>query len=199
MKNNLQKSIYFFILLLIVALTIVYIANKNSDSEEERLLSQISTSNVPIKDLLLSENMVSPGFTISHPNFVRSRRDHGDEIEVVIFDPSDGSEGILYQEVTKFPNAYQAWLLVYGTSNFPDWGWVAQEQYQIPTSNNADQWLLGCDDSEENLRVYCALVARYKDIVITIESSFNPEGYSSEEFVNLAKLIDEKAYKLIMD
>ncbi len=197
-----KKIKIIFLLLLVIIITTVLINWINKEiavSEEEQALSQVFTLNVPLKELLITEEMVSPGYKSSGPNLVRTRRDHGDEIDVAFFKPTSGNNGILYQEVTKFPNAYRASQLVYVTPNFPDFGWVSQEEYQIPIDNHADQWLFGCQEDLESPSISCALVARYKDIVITIESSFNPEDYSSKEFVNLAKLIDEKAYKLIMD
>ena len=153
MKKNLKIILLILITLIVGALLINWINKKNSVSDEEQILSQIFTVNVPIKELLITEEMVSPELKTSGPKLVRTRRDHGDELDVAFFASVDGNRGSIYQEVVKFPNAYRAWYLVYDTPNFPDSGWVVKEEYELNLSYNADQGLMGCKVDQSNLAI----------------------------------------------
>ena len=103
--------------------------------------------------------------------------------------------GLIYQEVFKTKDAYAGKVLFARPLIDSDEGWVEEEENFVVLENHADEWYLSCANIFEGRRD-CSLMARYTDIVVFLKSSFCPEDFSQEEFIDLVKFIDETAGNL---
>ena len=107
-------------------------------------------------------------------------------------DPTYIKRGMIYQEVFKTKDAYAAWILFDRPIIDSDEDWVDEKENFVEMEHHADEWYLSCANIHQRRR-NCSLMARYTDIVVFVRSSFYPEDFSQEKFIDLARYIDETA------
>ncbi|MGI6249744.1 MAG: hypothetical protein ACOYKD_00020 [Anaerolineaceae bacterium] len=167
---------------------------------ERKQLEGITTSNIDIRALLIRDEFLGDYWKLVETDFLRSSYAQIWTVEQFVtkkYAPVSSEStslyrGLIYQEVFKAKNAYAAWVLFDRPLIDSDEGWVDEEENFVEMEHHADQWYLSCADIFEGRRD-CSLMARYTDIVVFVRSSFYPEDFSQEKFIDLARYIDETA------
>ncbi len=200
---NKKKVVIIVAILLLILLCCLLTYLRVFNVIERRQLEGISTSNINIRALLIRDEFLGDKWKLVETDFLWSSYAQLQTIdefttkmyEPVSRDPTSPYRGMIYQEVFKAKNAYDAWILFDRPLVDSDEGWVEDEGNFVELEHHADEWYLSCANIFEGRRS-CSLMARYTDIVVFVRSSFYPEDFSQEQFIDLAKFIDETAGNL---
>ncbi|MGI6250766.1 MAG: hypothetical protein ACOYKD_05320 [Anaerolineaceae bacterium] len=196
-----KKKVIIAVTLLLLILLCCWLLYLNLFSVKERKqLEGITTSNIDIRALLIRDEFLGDQWKLVETDFLRSSYAHMGTVEKFVtkkYAPVSSEStslyrGLIYQEVFKAKDAYAAWILFDRPLIDSDQDWVDEEENFVEMEHHADQWYLSCADIFEGRR-NCSLMARYTDIVVFLESSFYPEDFSQEKFIDLARYIDETA------
>ncbi|MGI6249852.1 MAG: hypothetical protein ACOYKD_00590 [Anaerolineaceae bacterium] len=195
-----KKVIIAVTLLLLILLCCLLSYLKIFSVRERKQLGGITTSNIDIKALLIRDEFLGDHWKLVETDFLRSSYAHMGTVEKFVtkkYAPVSSEStslyrGLIYQEVFKAKNAYAGWVLFDRPIIDSDQDWVDEEENFVEMEHHADQWYLSCADIFEGQRS-CSLMARYTDIVVFVRSSFYPEDFSQEKFIDLARYIDETA------
>lgn len=200
---NKKKVVIIVAILLLILLCCLLTYLRVFNVRERRKLEGVSTSNINIRALLIRDEFLGDKWKLVETDFLRSNYAHMQSVEEfatkkyapVSSESTSLYRGLIYQEVFKTKDAVGAWVLFDRPFADSDEGWVEEEENFVELENHADQWYLSCANIFEGRRS-CSLMARYTDIVVFVRSSFYPEDFSQEQFINLAKFIDETAGNL---
>ncbi|MGI6249742.1 MAG: hypothetical protein ACOYKD_00010 [Anaerolineaceae bacterium] len=191
-----KKKVIIAVTLLLLVLLCCWLSFLDLFNVRERKqLEGITTSNIDIRALLIRDEFLGDHWKLVETDFLWSSYAHRWTVEQFVtkmYDPVSGERGMIYQEVFKAKNAYAAWVLFDRPLVDSDQDWVDEEENFVEMEHHADQWYLSCADIFEGRR-NCSLMARYTDIVVFVRSSFYPEDFSQEKFIDLARYIDETA------
>lgn len=200
---NKKKTIIIVTILFLVLLCCLLSYLRVFNVIERRQLEGISTSNIDIRALLIRDEFLGDKWNLIETDFLWSsyaQLQTIDEFTTKMYEPVSSKStslyrGMIYQEVFKAEDAYAAWILFDRPLIYSDEGWVEEEENFVELGNHADEWYLSCANIFEGRRD-CSLMARYTDIVVFVRSSFYPEDFSQEEFLDLARYIDDTAGNL---
>ena len=196
-----KKKVIIAVTLLLLILLCCWLLYLNLFSVKERKqLEGITTSNIDIRALLIRDEFLGDQWKLVETDFLRSSYAHMGTVEKFVtkkYAPVSSEStslyrGMIYQEVFKTEDAYSGKVLFNRPIADSDQDWVDEEENFVEMEHHADQWYLSCADIFEGRRD-CSLMARYTDIVVFVRSSFYPEDFSQEKFLDLARYIDETA------
>ena len=189
------------LLLLLLCCWLLYI--DLFDIKARKRLGGITSSNIDIKALLIQDEFLGDKWKLVETDFLRSNYAYEWTVEEfttkkyapVSSELTSSYRGLIYQEVFKTKDAYAGKVLFFRPIIDSDEDWVDEKENFVEMEHHADEWYLSCANIHQRRR-NCSLMARYTDIVVFLRSSFCPEDFSQEEFLDLVKFIDETAGEL---
>ena len=190
------------LLLLLLCCWLSYL--KVFNVKERKRLEGVTTSNIDIKAQLIQDEFLGDKWKLVETDFLRSNYAYSwviEEFTTKLYKPVSSEitypyrGSSIYQEVFKTEDAFSGKVLFDRPLADSDQEWVEKEENFVEMEHHADEWYLSCANIFEGRRS-CSQMARYTDIVVFLQSSFHPEDFSQEEFLDLVKFIDETAGEL---